>query len=378
MTNKKQNNAPLKKWCFLTYIAGDNNLSNAGLKDIIEMCEEGASSDIYIGVEIDTYGEHTGSIRYEIPEADWSGMAYRKVIERLQERDSGSPKTIKSFLKWGFNRYRAEDYVVVIWSHGSGFRAKRKNIAYDDFGSSLNMSEIEWAIRKSGIAKDEKIKILGFDACLMSMLEIAYHFKDQVEIIVGSQQTEPADGWPYNKVIHEIKEAQCAHSLAKSIVHSYIKSYKNTGIQNLTQSAIDTQKVDRAFHALDALSKLLIKHINDIRGQLIVIRYTIQYFDMADYVDAIHFAELIAEQIMIPEIQTAALTFMEQTQKCIIANKTKGFQLENANGLSLWFPGDAPLYFNNRAEYTALKFAKTYPNWVQFLDEYFYRMHYNV
>lgn len=372
------NKTPQKKWCFLTYIAGDNDLSDAGLKDVIEMCAEGASPELFIGVEIDTYGEYTGSIRYEIPEVDWSGHAYRKVIERLEERDSGDPQTIKDFLKWGFNRYHAEDYVVVIWSHGSGFRAQRKNIAYDDFGSSLNMLEIEWAIKESGISKDKKIKILGFDACLMSMLEIAYHFKDQVEIIVGSQQTEPADGWPYDKVIHKIKTSDCAYTLAKSIVHTYIKSYRNTGIQNLTQSAIDTKKVDKAFQALNHLSSLLIKHINDIRGQLIVIRYTIQYFDMADYIDAIHFAELIAEQMEPPEIQAAALVFIKKTKKCIIANKTKGFQLENANGLSLWFPGNADLYFNNRAEYVALNFAKKYPNWINFLDEYFYRIYYNV
>lgn len=372
MTNK----SPLKKWCFLTYIAGDNNLSDYGLEDIIEMCDEGANEDIYIGVEIDTYGEHTGSIRYEIAEADWTGTAYRKVIERLKEKNSGDPKTIKNFLNWGLKRYRAENYIVVIWNHGSGFRANRKNIGYDDFGSSLDMPEIEWAMQKAGINKKKKLKILGFDACLMSMLEIAHHFKDQVEIIVGSQQTEPADGWPYDKVIKKIKTSEDSRTLAEGIVTAYIKSYKGTGIQNLTQSAIDTSKTDAAFHALNELSQQFMDYMDYVREELIAIRYSIQDFDMADYVDAIHFAELIAKRIDVFEIQEAALTFIEKTKACIIANKTKGSNVKNANGLSLWFPGNQALYFDNKAQYAALNFAKKYPKWISFLDQYFYLNYY--
>ncbi|MFQ5787175.1 MAG: clostripain-related cysteine peptidase, partial [Thermodesulfobacteriota bacterium] len=104
-----RNRSPKKRWAFLIYIAGDNNLSDAGLEDIQELCEEGSSESVYVGVEIDTYGEHTGSIRYEITEPDWTGFAHRTVIERLPEKDSGDPDTLLSFLKWGLNRYNADN-----------------------------------------------------------------------------------------------------------------------------------------------------------------------------------------------------------------------------------------------------------------------------
>ena len=77
-----------KNWGFLVYIAGDNNLSDAGLEDIRELCQVGATPQTHVGVEIDTYGEHTGSIRYEISEKDYSGQAHRIVIDRLAEKDS--------------------------------------------------------------------------------------------------------------------------------------------------------------------------------------------------------------------------------------------------------------------------------------------------
>jgi hypothetical protein len=87
---EEKNNRPrqiTKPWAFLVYIGGDNDLSDDGLKDIQELCNAGASDQIHVGVEIDTRGEHTGSIRYEITERDWEDKAYRTVIDRLPEKN---------------------------------------------------------------------------------------------------------------------------------------------------------------------------------------------------------------------------------------------------------------------------------------------------
>ena len=67
-----------RRWALLVYIAGDNDLSDAGLRDIEEMCGAGSLEKyLHVGVEIDTYGEHTGSIRYEITEPDYKDKAHR-------------------------------------------------------------------------------------------------------------------------------------------------------------------------------------------------------------------------------------------------------------------------------------------------------------
>lgn len=66
MPKRKAKSNPAKAWGLYTYIAGDNNLSDAGLEDIEEMQQAGASKGTYVAVQIDTEGEHTGSIRYEV------------------------------------------------------------------------------------------------------------------------------------------------------------------------------------------------------------------------------------------------------------------------------------------------------------------------
>lgn len=363
--------APEKRWAFLAYIAGDNDLSDAGLEDIQELCDEGASEQVHAGIEIDTYGEHTGSIRYEITEPDWTGKAHRTVIERLPEKDTGNPETLRSFLKWGLNRYLAGNYLVVVWNHGAGFRTTRRDIGYDDFGTSLDMPEVIEAFTRAGIGTENKIAILGFDACLMNMIEIAHHFKDHVKILVGSQETEPGDGWPYDKVLKAIKESVNDVDLSIKIVKEYIAEYKVRGVHNVTQSVIDLSKTDMAMKALSGLGTLLANNINNYREEIKKIRMTCQTFYMADYVDLIHLAGLISERIVGEDsIMKAAKTVVQSTSTCILTSDKFGDTVQNANGLSVWFPAYEDLYYNYRPKYLSMKFSSHYPGWVKFLDAY--------
>ena len=371
MKKKVKTKNPVKKrWGFLVYIAGDNNLSDAGLEDIQELCNEGTSGQVYVGVEIDTYGEHTGSLRYEITEPDWNNEAHRIVIERLPEKDTGDPETLRSFLKWGLERYPAEDHIVVVWNHGAGFRSVRRDIGYDDFGSSLDMPEIEDVFTRSGIGPDNKIAIVGFDACLMNMLEIANQFKDQVKILVGSQQTEPGDGWPYDRVLNTIKQSASSIDLAKQIVNEYIEDYKDRGVFNVTQSAIQLNKTDAAVKALSDLGNLLTDNIDNYREEIKKIRITTQTFEMADYVDLIHLAEVISERIDNEPIVKASRVVMESTRACILISENLGYAVKNASGLSVWFPAYESLYYNYRSKYLALKCNSQGSGWVRFLDAY--------
>lgn len=359
-----------KEWAILVYIAGDNNLSDAGLADVMELCKVGASHRTHVGVEIDTYGEHTGSIRYEITEPDWTGNAHRIVIERLPEKDSGDPETLRSFIEWGLNRYPADNYLLVIWNHGMGFRSIRRDIGYDDFGSSLDMPEVKEAFERAGIGDKVKLAILGFDACLMGMIEIAHHFRNQVDIIVGSQQTEPADGWPYADVLKSARDCKDKYHLARSIVVSYIDNYKRMGIHGVTQSAIDCTKIDLSMAALDRLGGLLASRIQAYLDELRTIRLQCQSFEMADYVDLIHLAELVSRTIPEQVVKEAARALIEQARQCVIESQTYGPGVVEAHGLSVWFPDSRQLYLNYKAKYLGLEFAKTYRGWIDFLEAY--------
>jgi len=360
-----------KKWAVLAYIAGDNNLSDAGLEDIQEMCEVGASKDVWVGVEIDTYGEHTGSIRYEITEPDAWGKAHRTVIERLPEKNSGDPETLRSFAEWGVKRFPAKNRVLVVWNHGSGFRTVRRDIGYDDFGSSLDMPEVEQALRRAGMGTKSKLAILGFDACLMNMLEVVHHFRTLAKIAVGSQQTEPGDGWPYDLVIAAAKTASGDKALAKKIVEEYIRSYDKQGTYDVTQSAIDLSKTEAVVRRLHDLGNALVDSYDKCEDRMKGIRTKLQVFEMADYVDLVHLADSVATAIDVPAVRKAASALSKSAKKCVVANGTLGAGVANASGLSIWFPPDDDTFLRHRAKYMRLHCnAAANPGWVRFLDKF--------
>ncbi|MBI5502109.1 MAG: hypothetical protein HY907_17835 [Deltaproteobacteria bacterium] len=360
-----------KSWAMLAYIAGDNNLSDAGLEDVRELCEVGSSRDVWAAVEIDTYGEHTGSIRYEISEPDAWGEAHWIVIRRLAEKDSGDPETVRSVVTWGLKRYPARNRLLVVWNHGSGFRSVRRDIGYDDFGSSLDMPEVESALRRAGVGPRSRIDILGFDACLMSMLEVVHHFRELARIVVGSQQTEPGDGWPYDLVLAEAKRRPERRVLARRIVETYIASYRARGTFDVTQSAIDVAKTGAAVRRLHALGDALADDF-EASGEVVeAVRTSVQVFEMADYVDLVQLAEEVAAAVAVPRVRKAAAALAGAARKCVLANGRLGRGVARANGLSVWFPADDDTYLRHRAKYLRLRCnAGANPGWVRFLDRF--------
>jgi hypothetical protein len=267
-------------------------------------------------------------------------------------------------------RFPADNHLVVVWNHGAGFRSVRRDVGYDDFGSSLDMPEIEDAFTRAGIGPGNKIAVLGFDACLMNMLEIAHHFKDQVEFIVGSQQTEPGEGWPYDQVLRLAKQGPSRGELAKKIVKAYIKSYEAKGIFNVTQSAIDCSKTESAIKALSDLGNLLVERIDGYRREITLTRLHAQTFEMADYVDLIHLMRLLTKNVPDGGVAEAAKAVAKAAGACVLTSETLGRTVARANGVSAWFPAHRRLYSNYRAKYMSLRFAEAYPGWIGFLDAF--------
>jgi hypothetical protein len=153
----KQNSK--KAWGIYTYIAGDNNLSNAGLQDISEMAQAGASSDVHVAVQIDIAGEHEGSVRYEITEPDFAGHCHRTLIQRLPEQSTGAPRYLAEFASWAVERYPAKMRLLVVWNHGAGFMyTPTRDIGYDDSskGDALTMGELRWALERAGFGSGKQ------------------------------------------------------------------------------------------------------------------------------------------------------------------------------------------------------------------------------
>jgi len=66
LTGKGGNMDTQPKWTFMVYMAGDNNLSDAGETDLGEMAAVGSTADVNLVVEFDRIGDEAHTKRYYV------------------------------------------------------------------------------------------------------------------------------------------------------------------------------------------------------------------------------------------------------------------------------------------------------------------------
>jgi len=121
---------------------------------------------------------------------------------------------------------------------------------------------------------------LAKDACLMSMAEVAFQMRDVADYSVGSEETEPGDGWPYDRILKALvgKPEMTPEELSESIVNSYLASYKAG--DNVTQSALKLASLKPLTVSVDGLAKALKNVLKDApsRSALVNARSQVQEY----------------------------------------------------------------------------------------------------
>ncbi len=420
-----------KQWTVMVYLAGDNNLDSAGVADLQEMKKVGSTDQVNVLAQFDRRGSAQTTKRYYLRKG---GALDKDTVASLGETNMGDPKVLDNFIQWGIKNYPAQRYLVVVWNHGAGwddediYRTARHTLKLDlqrrgstvtpsrgmaqgavsirqvrvvgskRFRRALFSSSIEKAVSASGkyraIAFDDtskdfldnlemkrlllsvkntlgrKIDILGMDACLMSMAEVGYQLRDSVMLTVGSEEVEPGDGWPYDKILAALakKPSMPPQELASTIVKQYLASYDlNAGV---TQAACDLSKSGVLARAVDELAQALKNRLADqtVKTALMQARNQVQSYEVPDYIDLYDFCELVKGHCNQPDVQSACQSMMDvlHAGNFVVSSGYKGATMQHSHGLSIYFPqpqkGISPLY-------ATLDFTKQ-TSWDEFLRAY--------
>ncbi len=219
-------------WTIMVYLAADNNLESAGLDDLNEMESIQLEEGIEIVVLFDRAvgytsadGDWTTTRRYNITydeDNDYINSDY----EDLGELNMGDPDTLENFINWSQSNHPADKYALILWDHGLGVGSGSYfgGACIDRYSENdyLDIFEIDQAIAGKGI------DLLGFDCCIMGMMEIASQYQTDVDVFVGSECSEPLDGWAYDLIIIELnKNPNCTSAeLGEIICATYEESYR--------------------------------------------------------------------------------------------------------------------------------------------------------
>jgi hypothetical protein len=418
---------PVKEWTILGYLAGDNNLDGAAVEDINEMEVVGSTDQVNVVVQVDR------SADYNLNDDNWrstrrfyitKGLDRRKITSELLKdlgpTNTGDSRFVDDFIRETVSDYPAQRYMLVLWNHGSGFyvppemlageeapsgreltaRARPKlkrsffhvtrsqvlslpppqrGICYDDGSQDcLDNKELKNVIAyMQKCIGDRKVDVIGMDACLMTMLEVAYQIRDHALVLVGSEEVEPGEGWPYDRILGELARSpqMSGVALSKTIVNQYIDSYDRGApfSPSVTQAAVDLSKLGDITQAVDDLATQLLSKLKNDQTQSAIYRAwksTTRFYDNL-YMDLYQFADNLGRISDDTQIQHACTVIKrifegKEADSPLIAERHLGENLRDVRGLSIYMPP-----FKNPSDfYRDLDFANQ-TRWADFLSAYF-------
>jgi hypothetical protein len=414
--------ASTRSWTVLVWMAGDNNLENFALKDLAELKRVGSNDAVAIAVQLDRM-EDNRTRRYVVRKG---GKAEDDQVKDLGATNTGDPAVATEFFSWGIEKFPSERVLAVMWNHGSGLdetdmyarrrssrkagsgkatagasrgasaapvsRRRVKDVTAKRFRRALFSTTVDAALHDRGIAYDDtaadfldnaelkkvlddvksrtgkRIDLLGFDACLMNMIEVAFQCRDVADCIVGSQELEPGNGWPYDKVLADLvaNPAMGAADLGKAVVKRYLESYDD---DTITQSVLDMSRSQAAAKAVDVLAGELLDAIED-GGEYKGFKQATnnaQHFDTPGFLDLVDLCDQISARTgrqAVKDAAAAVVTAVSGPTGLVAGEGHEGSPVKRAHGVSIYVPMGS-----TTVAYDRLAFAKS-TRWGKLLKAY--------
>lgn len=383
------------EWTILVYLNAKNNLEAAGLTNFYQMAEAGSNEKINVIVEFGRPKNH-----HTNADGNWSGVKRFRVTKGMKPRsgselmdlgaaglgtDMADPATLENFLGWGIKTYPSKRRMLVIWNHGQGWRfqlaadpnvktaaAKQQRSSTDlqaligvrspvatsggyravsiddDSGKVLYNRQIQDVLEKLA-GEHARFDVIGFDACLMSMIETAYAMRNVADYMVASQELEPNNGWNYRDVLQRLGANPSADALSfsKMVTTSYQTVYQND--DRTTLSTIDLRQISPLAESLSSLSTRLLTDLDNQRPKIATARASLNSFGdwvsppLQTSIDLRLFLTQLQKNNPNVEIRKDIDAVLAMMNRTVIYNYRSSLVADDGyggNGLAIYFPRD--------------------------------------
>lgn len=285
-------------------------------------------------------------------------------------RDMGNQTTLNEFLQWGVTNYPAQNYIVVLWSHGGGVNY---GIGADTITEhSISTAQISNAIQQVSTDKKIQFKIVGFDACLMATAEVASSLIGSTQYMIASQDVEPGGSWAYKEFLTYLTQNPSASGIGvgTNIVDTYLTKMKEDSV---TLSVTDISKVSQVIAATNDFAALLSpftqrvdswKHIAQARALSIDWNTSAIFYSIFDLVDFRDFARNVSTYLGDASLIKASDKLESAIDAAVVYHKENGSNMD-ATGLTVYFPSilgayEGSKYSSNTTKGSTPFFASNY------------------
>lgn len=204
--------SPEKPWTIMVFMNGKNNVADAAMANVNEMEAVGTTPNVNVVAEGGFLKDGKYSVaRYVIGKDDKEEEITSPIVQSFDRLDMGDYKNAVKFVQWAKEKFPAKRYMLVIWNHGTGFMdpkkdqvqqtlartQKTKGISFDDeTGNYISTPDLRKMLAEAG-----GVDVLGFNACLMSAMEVYSELGGLAKTVIASEDVMSAVGFDYYSMI---------------------------------------------------------------------------------------------------------------------------------------------------------------------------------
>jgi Clostripain family len=227
-----------------------------------------------------------------------------------------------------------------------------------------------WARLEASGTPRVRFSLLGFDACLMAGIEVAYELRDVATFIVGSEEIEPAVGWRYDLLLETLAQqgGQISdEALARAIVDNYIHGLADYKIRLVTQSVLRTADLPALAASLEELAAAMAPMVDSRYAKLAHAEKTATRFFDTDYLDIGDYLARVATLDGDPAYGDVLRRAQSAYQSGVVYSRFD-FPREGQRptGLSVYYP-TKPMFDDS---YRSLALSRVMPGWVELVRRY--------
>jgi hypothetical protein len=348
----------VQPWKLLAYVAADNSLYDDAQVSLREITNASRFSDVETIVQVD--GPSTQlSTRYRCingsKEVIWAAPDHY-TLDRAQR--------LREFLMACVDESQEMKRIfLVLWGHGAGldhvyFIGNTGSTVDTDFAPSetLNIANPNQYVENVALARilleftqttGQKIDLLGFDACMMAMVEIWHEIRESTQLAVASDLKLPKSSWPYETILSDL--AHCsgmdANTLAAIIVSRFLERYDAQGRHervSLSACSLDACNpfADAMKKLVDEMKKVVLE--GEARRRIFRARDSSRTPDEIAYIDMGNFARELCQSFdrksAIHECSRNVLRVLTGYPYLIYNRNAKKDECYDAYGVALYFP----------------------------------------
>jgi hypothetical protein len=363
-----------KKWTVMVFmgaatLAGNTPLLTAAEADLAEMRFVGSGDGLEILVQVHQ-GEDIAPRRAHITGDTPAGIDRMDAVPDEESNPRGG-HALECFIRWAIATAKHDvrnpnhHTLLVLWGHAYDFAIGRSptRAGTVDALDFAEISQVLERLRARFGTVGRKIDILGFDACDLSTVEIAYQLQPFANYLLGSQIGIPIPGWPYDRILDRLRnpygDMMGPAELGSYIVRRFCESYSaESRVVSLT--LLDLNRADELASVTQVLALTLASAIADpdTREHIAYLFSNSQTAPGKPYVDVADLCLNLTRHcgdVFVVEAAKTLGDFLISPQPVVVGDSDDGagrpFILEHGrntgqtarlNGLSIYAPHVAP------------------------------------